>query len=298
MMQDDQDSPMPNGLRGQEDYENEFLSWSTRDPEQKIGFRGGRFTNVNTFCVLTIGLSFTVIFYVALFLLQNTYLYYTFCERGMVPYFIALLFFCSLAILILKKYKLNLQRKALDIAIIPDSREYVLSPRSVEEVTHRITTACDDPKKFLLLNRITIALANLKNIGRVSDVDEILHIQAEQDESTMETSYLLVSSLVWAIPVMGFIGTVLGLSSAIGGFGSVLSSTEEVSELKNALKEVTGGLSVAFETTLQGLVCALLIQLLLTFMKKSEEEFLDNCSEYCVRNVVGRLRMNPVEDEK
>ena len=120
-------------------------------------------------------------------------------------------------------------------------------------------------------------------------------IKVAHDESAMETSYSLVGAFVWAIPVLGFIGTVLGLSTAIGGFGDVLSSTEELSEVKNALKHVTGGLSVAFETTLQGLVGALLVQLALTMTKKSEEEFLDQCSEYCVRNVVGRLRMNPHE---
>jgi biopolymer transport protein ExbB/TolQ len=100
---------------------------------------------------------------------------------------------------------------------------------------------------------------------------------------------------VWAIPVLGFIGTVEGLSMAIGGFGSVLASANDFEQVKGALQGVTSGLSVAFETTMQGLVAALIIQLVMTALKKSEEEFLDACGEYCARNIVGRLRLLPFE---
>ena len=105
-------------------------------------------------------------------------------------------------------------------------------------------------------------------------MDEILRSQAEHDESSMETSYSLLRGFVWAIPVLGFIGTVLGLAVAIGNFGAVLETTTEVSEITKELKNVTGGLKTAFNTTLQALVAALAIQLWLTFLKKSEEEFL------------------------
>ena len=112
----------------------------------------------------------------------------------------------------------------------------------------------------------------------------------------METSYALVRGFVWAIPVLGFVGTVLGLSQAIGGFGGVLAATDDVGQLAPALGEVTGGLSTAFDTTLKALVAALCIQLAMTFLKKSEEEFLDECSEYCNRNVVSRLKITPFEE--
>lgn len=277
------------------DAQSPQLSWYTDDPEQRMAFRGGRFTRVNSSCSFLIGAVLTAAFYGVMFLLHESYFSQMFCQRGIVPYFIVFFFFWALAIVILKTLKLRLQQRALHVLVVPDSTEFVLSPSSVEEVTHKIYDSCDDPKKFVLFNRICIALANLKNIGRVSDVDEILHTQAENDESGMETSYSLVSAFVWAIPVLGFIGTVLGLSGAIGGFGSVLSASNDMTQVKEALQDVAGGLSVAFETTLQGLVAALIVQLMLTSTKKSEEEFLDACSEYCVRNVVGRLRVTPYE---
>lgn len=272
------------------------MSWTRSDPEQRLAFRGGRFTRVNTWCALLIGMMLTIAFYLVLIPFKGTYLSVMFTERGPVPYSIAAFFFWSLAILWLKVLKLRLQQRSLQVHVIPDDPAFVLSPLSVEEVTSRIHSAVDDPRQFVLFNRIEIALSNLRNLGRVTDVDEILRSQAENDESVMESSYSLLHALVWAIPVLGFIGTVQGLSDAIGGFGKVLSSTTELSQIKTSLQSVTAGLSVAFETTLEGLVAALVVQLLLTGLKKSEEEFLDSCHEYCVRHIVGRLRLIAFED--
>ncbi|SFJ01995.1 MotA/TolQ/ExbB proton channel family protein [Planctomicrobium piriforme] len=258
-------------------------------------FRGARFTRVNNFCSFLLAAIATSLFYGALVPLHATYFAEMFTQRGFVPYTIVALFFWSLAILILKIFKLRLQRQTLQFQIVPENPEFVLSPATVGEVTRRLYEFVDEPRQFILFNRIEIALANLRNLGRVGDLDEILRSQGEQDESTLETSYSVVNGFVWAIPVLGFIGTVEGLSQSIGGFGTVLSTTEDLSQIKSSLQLVTGGLAVAFETTLQGLVAALIVQMLLTMTKKKEEEFLDDCSEYCVRNVVGRLRLTPYQ---
>lgn len=271
------------------------LSWHQSDPEQRLFFRGARFTRVNNSCSFLIAVIATIFFYAALIPLHETYFAQTFTQRGFVPYGIVFFFFWSTAILLLKSAKLRLQRKALTLPIIPESPEFVLSSATVSDVTRRIHQSVDEPRQFILLNRIEIALSNLKNLGRVADVDEILRSQGEQDESAVETSYSMISGFVWAIPVLGFIGTVEGLSRSIGGFGHVLSTTEQLSEIKASLQHVTAGLSIAFETTLQGLLAALIVQLFLMQTKKREEEFLDDCAEFCVRNVVGRLRVTPYE---
>ncbi len=271
------------------------LSWARSDPEQFLLFRGARFTRVNSWCSLFLGTLMTIAFYMALLPFRHTILGMSFYIRGEIPYFIAFFSFWSLAILWLKWRKLALQRKSLAFNILPDDPEFVLTPRSVDDVVQRIYEFVDDPRQFIVFNRISTALANLRNLGRVTDVDEILQTQAGQDESGMETSYSLLQGFVWAIPVLGFIGTVEGLSMAIGGFGSVLASANDFEQVKGALQGVTSGLSVAFETTMQGLVAALIIQLLMTALKKSEEEFLDACGEYCARHIVGRLRLLPFE---
>ena len=218
-----------------------------------------------------------------------------FTERGFTPYVMVFLTAWSLALILFKFQKLRLQERALNLKIVPDSPDFILSVATVGQIDERMKTTVDDCRKFVLLNRIQIGLSNLKNLGRVSDIDELLRSQAETDESTMETSYSLLRGFVWAIPILGFIGTVMGLSTAIGGFGEVLGSNNEMSEIASSLKVVTGGLATAFETTLLALVCALCIQLIVMFLRKREEEFLDSCAEYCQRKIVSKLRIMPFE---
>jgi hypothetical protein len=90
---------------------------------------------------------------------------------------------------------------------------------------------------------------------------------------------------------------VIGLSDAIGGFGDVLKTAADMESIKAALQNVTGGLATAFETTLEALVASLIIQLMVTFLKKAEQEFLDECSDYCSRNIVNKLRLMPFQPD-
>jgi len=155
-----------------------------------------------------------------------------------------------------------------------------------------------DPERFLVYNRILTAISNLKNLGRVSDVDEILNSLGARDESAHETSFGLINGFLWAIPVLGFIGTVLGLSQSISNFSSLLESQSEISGIVDSLKDVTSGLSTAFETTLLALVIALVIQLWMTVQKTAEERFLDSCNDYCMRQIVSRIKILPYEQSR
>lgn len=283
------------------------LPWLRKDIEQRLFFRGGRYTRVNSLLTFILALFASCIFYAALLPFKESAFAQMFLPRAsvsgqaqsplapLIPF--AIVFFSSwcLAILFIKSRKLKFQRRALAYDVVPNDVDFVLSAGNVDTVIDRIYEIVDEPRHFVLFNRISVALANLRNLGRVADVDEILKSQGENDESGLETSYSLLSGFIWAIPVLGFIGTVLGLSSAIGGFGGVLESSDNIETIKSGLKSVTGGLSDAFVTTLQALVAALFIQILLTFLKKSEQEFLDECGEYCVSQIVNRLRIMPFE---
>jgi hypothetical protein len=272
------------------------LSWNHSDIEQRMFFRGNRFTGVNTLLSFLLAVFLTLGFYGTLLTASGSILHSKFIGQGLVPLAIVFLSNWCLSIVFIKWRKLTLQKKCVRLQIIPDEMDFVLSPTTVDRVTDRMFELVDDPKKFVLFNRISIALSNLRNLGRVTDVDEILRSQAESDEAISESSYVLLNGFLWAIPILGFIGTVLGLSIAIGEFGSVMAASASADALLPALKNVTGGLGVAFDTTLEALVAALTIQMLVTFVRKSEQEFLDDCSEYCTRNIVNKLRLLPFEE--
>jgi biopolymer transport protein ExbB/TolQ len=272
------------------------LNWSLDDIEQRAGFKGGRFTDTNKLLTFLIGLILTVLFY--LFVVYGLRpvtvtqpIAAMFLDRGLVPYPTTFFFFWAVAILFLKARKLAYQERSLELAAVPQEPEFVLNPTTARAVLERIYGLVDSTRHFVLLNRIERALSNLRNIGQISDVSDILRTQAAYDEEQLTSSYSLVNGFTWAIPVLGFIGTVLGLSQAIGAFGLTLKVAGDNAQMRASLTEVTKGLATGFETTLVALVFALIIQLLVTFLQKREYSFLDECNDYCHAHVVSKLRL-------
>jgi biopolymer transport protein ExbB/TolQ len=274
-----------------------MLDWARADPERRLGFKPGRFTSPNKLLSLLAGLALTVAFYAILQIglagwPAAQWFIDMFTKRGPCPYPTMLFFFWALAMMFFKWRKFQVQKRALTLPVMPQQSDFELTPATARAVRERMSAIVDNPHHFILLNRIDLALANLHNIGQTADVAAIIKIQAENDEAQIASSYALAQGFLWAIPVLGFIGTVQGLSQAIGAFAGTLAAGGDMTALRGSLQSVTGGLATAFETTLIALVCALILQLLVSWLQTLESEFLDECNEICHKNVAGKLRLN------
>jgi len=279
---------------------NLALDWENRDIEQRIGLAGGRFTRANTFFTLVIAVLLTLVFYGTCFyaLEPNVImkdLSEKFTSRGFTPYAIVFLFFWGMATLFVKWRKLKFQEKALDLAVVPQEPDFSLNNETAKAVLARTDSLVDSARNFILLNRIEVALSNLRNIGQISDVSSILGNQSKIDEQQVASSYNLIRGFIWATPVLGFIGTVLGLGDAIGGFGKTIAGTQEVEAIKASLGGVTAGLSTAFDTTLVGLLATISLHFITNFLKFKESLFLDQCNDYCQVHVLAKLKLTTAE---
>lgn len=260
------------------------------DPEALFGLSPTGGTSVRTPLAGLIGLILAAAFYGALMLFPDSDFKDMMTQRGPTQY-AAVLFGCwAAAILLIKQQKLAVQRNALKHAVIPENHAFVLTRETAPDIMGTIYAIADFPERFIVFNRILVAMSSLKNLGCIADVDEVLRSMADRDESATQTSFGMLGGFLWAIPVLGFIGTVLGLATAIGNFSALLDGQDEVSGIIGSLREVTGGLSTAFETTLVALVIALVLQLWITGQRKAEEEFLDQCQDYCLRQIISRMR--------
>ena len=276
-----------------------LFDWKSMDPEAMLGIPAKKFTGVNSIWAFFLGLVLTVFFYGALYpfwQLKSIQFINMFFpggpeHRSWIPIGTTFLTMWCLAFLLIKSLKIKIQKKIFALNIIPSVQGFILSPDNSSAVQKMIDEQVYLPGGFIALNRIQKTLANLKNIGRVSDVSSVLNDLALADEKYIEGTYTLPKGLIWAIPVTGFIGTVLGLSDAVGGFGKVITGGAGLEVLKQSLGGVTSGLAVAFETTLIALVAALLLQLLMTLVMQKEEDLMDECANYCYQNIVSKLKM-------
>jgi biopolymer transport protein ExbB/TolQ len=263
------------------------------DIECMVGLPSGRYTAPAAPLWLGVAAILTVAFAMVLVLVAPRSYLLELMNRCWTNWAVVFFSWWCLGILAAKWMKTSVQMRALRaVEIVPRRGDFVLSPGTAGEVLRRIKAVADRPKDFILFRRIEMALSNLGNIGEVRDVGAVLESQADSDASAVDSSYTVIRSLIWTIPILGFIGTVVGLSQAIGSFTEVLNqSGSDASSIKSKLAPVVGGLATAFETTLVALLAAVTIQLLSTWVFKREEALLDGISDYTTENVLSRLKL-------
>ena len=75
--------------------------------------------------------------------------------------------------------------------------------------------------------RICDALELVERKGSADSLDADLQHLSDQDGGRAHDSYGLVRIIIWAIPMLGFLGTVVGITDAIGGIDA-----NELTELR------------------------------------------------------------------
>lgn len=111
---------------------------------------------------------------------------------------------------------------------------------------------------------------------------ELVRHQADLDADSAASGYRAVKLFIWAMPILGFIGTVLGISLAVGGFSEFLTtnvSIDEIDAVTSELGEVASGLSFAFDTTLLGLLAGLVANVFASVVQGREERFITGVEE-------------------
>ncbi len=168
-----------------------------------------------------------------------------FLERGLIPPLTLLLFFCGLLILV-SKWGANWYLYQ------------VLAGRLGTETAMRIA-------------------ATIAALG--SPRREILEDQLQLIRYRSEESYLIPRYISWAVPILGFIGTVLGISLAADGIRRIVSSQEGLTGLSSDLGQAIAPLGIAFDTTLIALSLSVVLTLILTLVQRGEERVLSGLEE-------------------
>jgi biopolymer transport protein ExbB/TolQ len=279
------------------------LSWSKVDPERRFGLPAGPDTSPHPVTtILLAAIAAAAVYLVAWWIRMplgrvGDVVWDLLTGYSGIPIGIVLLSLWASSILLIKWRKIAAQRKALAQDLLPPDPAFRLTRKTVDDVIDRIEGTIEQPDKFLLFDRLISVLRNVRNVGRVGDIDEMFASASDADEASMESSYTVVRGFIWAIPVLGFIGTILGLTEAISRFGNVLGGpNQQTGELTKQLGDVIAGLDTAFVTTGEGLVAALLLQLAMVSVRRMDEKLLDALRTACTKHILSRVRIMEVED--
>lgn len=137
-------------------------------------------------------------------------------------------------------------------------------------------------ERFLprLIHRVVIQFQTMKSVDQAN---AILNSSLELYLHEIDLRYTMVRYIIWAIPTLGFLGTVLGIALALEYAG--VTDVESPGFLAGLTRE----LAVAFNTTLVALCMSTVLVLVQHLVQAAEERALNRCGQYCLDNLINRL---------
>jgi hypothetical protein len=175
------------------------------------------------------------------------------------------------------------QRRVFRLDLLPTEEGIRILPEDARPYQRKIEQVAARGGPYILANMLRLALGKYAVTRNSHDVSETVRTQAEVDQSRLVTSMATVHYLAWAIPALGFLGTVRGLS------GGLTMASEMDQELRSFIDQATRHLTVAFDCTLVALLLSLALMFLVHSLQRDEEALVIDCQQYCLEHLVNRL---------
>ncbi len=175
------------------------------------------------------------------------------------------------------------QRRAFALGLLPTEVGVCILPEDARLLQRKVEQQASVGGPYILANMIRLALGKYAVSRSGRDVAETVRTQADVDLGRLVSSMATVHYLAWAIPAIGFLGTVRGLASALTMGGQTKLDTEVF------IQKATEHLDVAFDCTLVALALSLVLMFLLHSVQREEEALVIDCQQYCLEHLVARL---------
>lgn len=101
-------------------------------------------------------------------------------------------------------------------------------------------------------------------------LDQDIKSSEESHADDQHDSYAMIRIITWAMPMLGFLGTVIGISATLGQ----MDASKLASGSQEAMNNLTRGLYVAFDTTAVGLVLTMMVMFIQFAVNKAELRLL------------------------
>jgi len=252
---------------------------------------GGSPTDVQLVRSAPIALVATLAFYVLLQSpLGDTYFGQLFSARGWVPYVIAYFSLWAIVILVFKFRLYREQLRVVTLDLLPLTLGREITPNNAHIFSSYLQHLSKMGPRSYLVERLDWGLRRFMHRRDAQELAQQLAERTRADADALDSSFSMLRVFVWAIPILGFIGTVLGISDAVGAFSYSVDNAASLEVMRDSIGSVTTGLGVAFDTTLLALVMSILIMFPMSSLQKAEEDLLAAGEQYCDDQLVGRLQ--------
>ena len=179
------------------------------------------------------------------------------------------------------KARLALQERAIHerrLIDIPEGTSVL--PQDAREYSRSLESLPRGEQELLLPRTLLSALQRFATTGSIQAVSDSVKEQCDMESGRLDSELSMVRYIAWAIPSIGFIGTVRGIGDALG---------QAHKAVEGDISGVTVSLGVAFNSTFVALVLSIIIMFCLHQLQLVQERMVLDCQRYTDKRLMRHL---------
>ena len=189
----------------------------------------------------------------------------------------------AMAIMTYKGVTTRRENKLLERNLVPLSEGTKILPEDAREYARQIQSLPPTDQRLLLPRSILAALYRFTATRNIQDVSTTAHGLCESESERLDSELSMVRYIAWAIPSIGFIGTVRGIGDALG---------QAHKAVEGDIAGVTESLGVAFNSTFIALLISIVLMFLLHQLQLSQERLVSDTETYLDSHLIQHLRVS------
>ncbi len=191
------------------------------------------------------------------------------------------LLFWAIAIMAYKAVQAYRERSLLERDLIPLSEGISILPEDSREYSRPIQALGTKERDYLLPRTLLTSLHRFRSTRDIQSVASTAREMSESESERLESELSMVRYIAWAIPSIGFIGTVRGIGAALA---------QAHKAVEGDITGVTSNLGVAFNSTFIALVLSIILMFLLHQLQLMQERLVLDNQEYVEEHLIAKLR--------
>ncbi len=173
------------------------------------------------------------------------------------------------------------ERAVLQLDLIPLTEGTSILPEDSREYSRPIQALPDIQQRFLLPRSLLTALHRFRSTSNIQDVSNAIQNSCEGELLRLDSQMSMIRYIAWAIPSIGFLGTVRGIGQALG---------QAHKAVQGDIAGVTQSLGVAFNSTFVALLISIVVMFLLHQLQLSQERLVLDAEDYADNRLVRNLQ--------
>jgi biopolymer transport protein ExbB/TolQ len=196
------------------------------------------------------------------------------------------MFFVGMAALALKMIEVMVQYWSISNIRLDEAPSGGQSVDDVPGLLEKLTRLPESAQKSYLGRRLHDALQFVQRQGDAAELNEELKYLADMDAGRQHDSFALVRIITWATPMLGFLGTVIGITQALGD----LDANQLATDIQGAMDGLLSGLYVAFDTTALALSLSIVLMFVMFAIDRLETQLLAQVDSRINETLIGRFQ--------